>query len=119
MLVIPQLARHYDRMKREMFLNGLPDLAILRLLAGHEMYGYEIVAKISLISKEVLNFGEGCIYPILHRMVAEGFLIQRQAMVDGRLRRYYRLSSSGHKQLAAHNRRWEEVCHAVKALESL
>jgi PadR family transcriptional regulator PadR len=106
-------------MKREMFLNGLPDLAILRLLAGHEMYGYEIVAKISLISKEVLNFGEGCIYPILHRMVAEGFLIQRQAMVDGRLRRYYRLSSSGHKQLAAHNRRWEEVCHAVKALESL
>jgi PadR family transcriptional regulator PadR len=105
--------------KREMFLNGLPDLLILRLLAHNEMYGYEIVAKISLVSMEVLNFGEGCIYPILHRMVAEGFLLQRQAMADGRQRRYYRLSSSGHKQLAAHNRRWKEVCRAVKALEAL
>jgi PadR family transcriptional regulator, regulatory protein PadR len=106
-------------MRREFFLNGLPDLVILRLLAAHEMYGYEIVAKISLVSREVLNFGEGCIYPILHRMVAEGFLLERQAMVDGRQRRYYRLSSSGRKQLAAHNRRWEKVCHAVKAIESL
>ena len=106
-------------MKRELFLNGLPDLIILRLLATREMYGYEIVAKISLVTMEVLNFGEGCIYPILHRMVAEGFLLQRQAMVDGRQRRYYRLSSSGHKQLVAHNRRWEEVCHAVKAIRSI
>jgi PadR family transcriptional regulator PadR len=106
-------------MKREFFLNGLPDLVILRLLADREMYGYEIVAKISLVSNDVLNFGEGCIYPILHRMVAEGLLLQRQAKVDGRQRRYYRLSSLGHKQLAAHNQRWAEICHAVNAIESL
>jgi PadR family transcriptional regulator PadR len=66
----------------------------------------------------VLTFGEGCIYPILHRMVANGLLLQRQAMVEGRQRRYYRLSSSGRKQLAAHNRRWAEVCQAVDAIES-
>ena len=116
---MPKLARHYVGMRRELFLNGLPDLLILRLLSRDEMYGYEIVAKISLVSNEVLNFGEGCIYPILHRMVAEGFLLQRRAMVDGRQRRYYRLSSSGHKQLATHNRRWAEVCDAVQAIESL
>jgi PadR family transcriptional regulator PadR len=102
-----------------MFLNGLPDLLVLRLLARREMYGYEIVAKIALVSKEALRFGEGCIYPILHRMVADGLLLQRQETVEGRQRRYYRLSSSGRKQLEAHNRRWEEVCQAVKAAESL
>lgn len=106
-------------MKREMFLNGLPDLLILRLLARNEMYGYEIVAKISLVSHDALHFGEGCIYPILHRMVAEGLLLQREATVGGRQRRYYRLSSSGSKQLKAHNRRWVEVCQAVNAVESL
>ena len=103
-------------MKRELFLNGLPDLLILRLLSNREMYGYEIVAKISLVSHDALRFGEGCIYPILHRMIADGYLLQREATAEGRQRRYYRLSSSGHKQLAARNRRWAEVCEAVEAV---
>ncbi|MEO8204783.1 MAG: helix-turn-helix transcriptional regulator, partial [Chthoniobacterales bacterium] len=77
-------------MKKDFFLNGLPDLLILRLLAGREMYGYEIVAEIRRRSKEVFQFGEGCIYPILHRMVKERQLLERKETVEGRVRRYYR-----------------------------
>ncbi len=103
-------------MKRELFLNGLPDLLILRLIAQREMYGYEIVAKISVVSKSALRFGEGCIYPILHRMVGDGLLLQRHATVQGRQRCYYRLSSAGRRQLVARNRRWSEVCQAVETI---
>ncbi len=106
-------------MKRDFFLNGLPDLLILRLLSRGEMYGYEIVGQINLLSRDVFRFGEGCIYPILHRMVAEGHLLQRGEIVEGRQRRYYRLSSSGRKQLAAINHRWLEVSGAVNQIKSL
>jgi PadR family transcriptional regulator len=110
--------RYRKEMKRDFFLNGLPDLLILRLLSRGEMYGYEIVGQISILSNELLNFGEGCIYPILHRMVAEGHLLQRAEIVEGRRRRYYRLSSSGRKQLSLINRRWAEIAGVVDGLES-
>lgn len=104
--------------KREPFLNGLPELLVLRLIAQREMYGYELVAKISLVSKNALRFGEGCIYPVLHRMVGEGLLLTRRTEVQGRPRYYYRLSSSGRNQLVEHDRRWAEICHAVEAAKS-
>src|SRR5437899_3064887 len=48
------------------FLNGVPELLVLTLLARREMYGYEIVKAIQSETKEILRFGEGCIYPYLH-----------------------------------------------------
>ena len=50
------------------FLNGVPELLLLRLLARQPMYGYELVQRIRLQSDSALEFGEGCIYPILHRL---------------------------------------------------
>ena len=46
------------------FLNGIPELLVLRLLAGREMYGYQIVEEIRAQSGEAFTFGEGCITPI-------------------------------------------------------
>ena len=48
------------------FLNGVPELLVLRLLARREMYGYQIVEEIRKQTGEALSFGEGCIYPYLH-----------------------------------------------------
>ena len=48
------------------FLNGVPELLLLRLLSRREMYGYEIVRAIQSETKEAFSFGEGCIYPYLH-----------------------------------------------------
>jgi PadR family transcriptional regulator PadR len=100
-------------MKRDFFLNGLPDLLVLRLLSAREMYGYEIVAEIRRKSAEVFQFGEGCIYPILHRLVDEDVVKERRETVEGRVRRYYRLTAKGAKRLAALQERWEEVAAAV------
>src|SRR6476620_2174702 len=56
------------------FLNGVPELLILRLVARQPMYGYEIVQAIRLSTDDVLRFGEGCVYPVLHRLADDGLL---------------------------------------------
>jgi hypothetical protein len=64
MLDIPFSSRYQGEMKKELFIDGVPELLLLRLLAQNEMYGYELVAKIHSISDGAFSFGEGCIYPI-------------------------------------------------------
>ncbi|MHC5112383.1 MAG: PadR family transcriptional regulator, partial [Planctomycetota bacterium] len=56
------------------FLNGVPELVVLRLLASREMYGYEIVNEIRKTSDQVLTFGEGVIYPMLHSLEKKKYL---------------------------------------------
>ena len=79
------------------FVNGLPEMLMLRLLAREEMYGYQLVAAIRERSGEALTFGEGCVYPILHRLVAQGHLTSRREVVGGRPRHYYKTSAKGRK----------------------
>ena len=56
------------------FLNGVPELLVLQLLARRPMYGYQLVRSIERSTGQVLEFGEGCIYPVLHRLEADGHL---------------------------------------------
>ena len=84
MLDIPFSSRYQAEMKKELFIDGVPELLLLRLLAQNEMYGYELVAKIHTISDGAFSFGEGCIYPILHRLVGDRCLSIRKETVSGR-----------------------------------
>ena len=47
-------------------MSGVPELLVLRLLARQEMYGYEIVRAVKLVTAEAISLGEGVIYPVLH-----------------------------------------------------
>ena len=100
---------------KEHLLDGVPELLILRLLASHEMYGYQLVSEIQRRSGGALEFGEGCIYPVLHRLLEQGMLLERAEEVSGRTRRYYRLSPEGGKRLSALESKWEQVSAAVTA----
>ena len=95
------------------FLNGVPELLVLRLLARREMYGYEVVKAIQTSSREAFSFGEGCVYPILHELEARKFVKSRRMDVDGRTRLYYALTAAGRKRLAAISKQWEEVASGV------
>jgi PadR family transcriptional regulator PadR len=101
------------------FINGVPELLLLRLLSRQEMYGYELVRTIRDQSKTSFSFGEGCIYPILHRLVKEDQIHERLETVQGRSRRYYRISPKGRKQLERLQQRWEEVATAVNGIGAL
>lgn len=96
---------------------GTLSTIILNLLDQHgKMYGYEITQKVKSITDGGLALKEGALYPALHRLEAEGLLETTSEMVDGRVRKYYELSSDG--QTAAVNK-MEEAREFIKSLQLL
>jgi PadR family transcriptional regulator PadR len=96
------------------FLNGVPELLILHLLSARAMYGYQLVQAIRLATNDVLEFGEGCVYPILHRLEADGSLASRRETVAGRNRVVYRVTSKGARRLQESAAVWRQVVAAVQ-----
>lgn len=96
------------------FLNGVPELLVLRLLARREMYGYEVVRAIAESTGQVLEFGEGCIYPILHTMEKRRWVSSRRLLRDGRERIYYRITDLGRARLEKTALRWAEISAAIR-----
>ena len=98
------------------FMNGVPELLVLSLLARREMYGYEIVAALRESSGRAISVGEGCIYPLLHALGRKRWITSRRARANGRPRIYYRLTDRGRKQLGAATGRWAELSAAVNQI---
>jgi PadR family transcriptional regulator, regulatory protein PadR len=95
------------------FLNGVPELLLLSLLSRRPMYGYELVQAIRQSTRGTLEFGEGCVYPILHRLEAEGLLSSKRETVAGRSRVIYRVTAKGSKQLASTTTTWQQIVQAI------
>jgi len=95
------------------FLNGVPELLVLKLLSRQEMYGYEIVRAIQVETKAAFSFGEGCIYPYLHYLEKEKLVTSRRREIDGRTRNYYQLTSRGRKRLEELSHEWNRVTEGV------
>lgn len=83
------------------FMSGVPELLLLRLLDEREMYGYELVRAIKLVTGEAIALGEGVIYPVLHSLERNGSLRAKRRKVGGRTRVYYSLKAKGRKRLEA------------------
>jgi PadR family transcriptional regulator, regulatory protein PadR len=60
-----------------------------------------------------LEFGEGCVYPILHRLEADGLLGSKRELVGGRSRVIYRVTAKGAKQLASTMTTWQQIVQAI------
>ncbi len=96
------------------FLNGIPEMLVLHLLADRAMHGYELVQSIAAQTDGALEFGEGCVYPILHRLEAAGVLAGKREQVARRSRVVYRITPKGRKHLAATVHGWRGVVAAVE-----
>ena len=96
------------------FVNGVPELLLLRLLARAPSHGYELVQAIRAASGQKLDFGEGCIYPILHRLERQGYLKSSRQRCGGRPRYVYELTSKGQGRLAEGLSLWHQVTSAVE-----
>lgn len=98
------------------FLNGVPELLLLELLSQRAMYGYEIVQAIRDASGGSFDFGEGCIYPVLHRLEAEGNLASRREERNSRTRIVYRVTAAGRARLKEARANWRHVAAAVESI---
>ena len=79
-----------------------PTFLILTALAGGSRHGYGIIKDVAEVSGKRVTLLPGTLYTALDRLTAQGLVEhERDDVVDGRLRRYYRLTSSGHAALQA------------------
>ena len=77
-------------------IKGTLRTIVLRLFSETDrMYGYELIQRVRTLSDEELVLTEGALYPTLHKLAAEGLLTTEQEKVNGRTRKYYRLTPNG------------------------
>lgn len=98
------------------FMNGIPELLILRLLEGREMYGYELVQEIRTATADAISLGEGVVYPELHALERAGALKSRRRKINGRTRVYYTVTNNGTKRLQRLVEQWARISDAIASL---
>ncbi|WP_146443127.1 PadR family transcriptional regulator [Botrimarina colliarenosi] len=98
------------------FLNGVPELVVLELLSRRAMYGYEIVQAIQEQSGGVLGFGEGCVYPLLHKLEERGQLASQRVAFGGRSRVVYRVTTPGKSRLAETATEWRRIAASIQGI---
>jgi transcriptional regulator len=95
-------------------LPGTLDMLILRTLQKDALHGWLISERIQQISDDVLQIGQGSLYPALHRLEHRGWIEAEWAVSElGRRAKYYRLTSSGRRQLVLETREWERMAAAI------
>jgi PadR family transcriptional regulator, regulatory protein PadR len=91
------------------FTKGLNELLVLGALVEGPRHGYQIVLDVERRSGGRFVFQHGTLYPILHRLEAEGLIAGRWEEGAGRRRKAYRITAAGRRRAAAELRRVREV----------
>ncbi len=84
---------------------GLLDICVLAAIKDEESYGYKIIKDL----KPYVALSESTLYTILKRLETAKMLTVRTAEHDGRLRKYYRITSIGTKRIEEFKQEWKEV----------
>jgi DNA-binding PadR family transcriptional regulator len=88
---------------------------VLAILAEQDSYGYAILKRVSELSGGRLEWSDGMLYPVLHRLERLGFVAGKwQKSEIGRRRKYYRITQRGREQLAAERRQWQAVDEVLR-----
>jgi DNA-binding PadR family transcriptional regulator len=84
---------------KEKIIKGSLSTIILQLIQNNgQMYGYEITKAVKEASKGKMQLSEAALYPTLHRLEAEGLIETESQLVNGRMRKYYKLTNRGNQE---------------------
>ncbi len=102
-------------------LQGTLDMLILKAIASEPQHGWAIAQRIQQLSEDVLQIGQGSLYPALHRLEYKGWIrAQWGASENNRKARYYSLTASGRRHLEAEMENWVRLTGAINlVLESI
>ena len=90
---------------------------VLAILAEGDSYGYAILQRVREVSGGRMEWTDGMLYPVLHRLERLGHVEARWEVSKGRRRRkYYRLTSRGRDQLAEERRQWQAVDATLRGI---
>ena len=89
-------------------------LLALSLLAGEDMYGYQMIVELARRSNHTFDMKEGTLYPVLHGLEQAGCVeAYRKEAPTGRERKYYHLTRKGQGALREEKQAWERYSGAV------
>jgi len=100
--------------KKTDLIQGTLDLLILKTVAQGPIHGYAIVQKILVTSQEVLQVGQGSLYPALHRLQRKGLLKSEwKESGNGPMAKLYSLTAAGQKYFQNEMKQWHRYANAV------
>ena len=95
-------------------LQGTLDMLILKAVANDPQHGWAIAQRIQQVSNNVLQVGQGSLYPALHRLEYKGWIkAQWGASENNRKARFYSLTAAGRKHMSEEVENWERLAGAV------
>ncbi|EYD77292.1 Transcriptional regulator, PadR family [Rubellimicrobium mesophilum DSM 19309] len=90
---------------------------VLAILAEGDSYGYAILSRVREVSGGRMEWTDGMLYPVLHRLERLGLVEARWEVAEsGRRRRYYRITSQGRAQLAEERQQWQAVDATLRSV---
>jgi PadR family transcriptional regulator PadR len=90
---------------------------VLAILSEGESYGYAILKRVSELSGHELQWTDGMLYPLLHRLERRGYVEATWGESQtGRRRKYYRLTVKGLEQLASQQRQWQVIDSTLRGI---
>lgn len=100
------------KVNRELMKGSTPTL-VLSVIASEDMYGYKIVKELELRSENVFSLKEGTLYPILHSLEDNGYVVSYWVDVENKKRKYYHITNKGKAVLKEKKKEWQEYSVAV------
>jgi PadR family transcriptional regulator PadR len=98
-------------------VQGTLDLLILKTLALEPMHGWAIAQRIRQMSGEVLQVGQSALYPALHKLERHGWVkAEWRTSESNRRAKYYTLTRSGRRAVAAEAANWERLSAAISTI---
>jgi DNA-binding PadR family transcriptional regulator len=91
---------------------------ILGILKQGRSYGYLIIKKIKQLSGERMNYSDGMLYPVLHRLEKDGLIQSDWVLQDdsSRPRKYYEITDKGKEALVVEKEQWRQVNAVLEQL---
>lgn len=90
---------------------------VLAILAEGDSYGYAILKRVRELSGGEIEWTDGMLYPVLHRLERFGHIEARWEKTDtGRRRKYYQITAAGHAQLVIERRQWQAVDSTLRGI---
>jgi transcriptional regulator len=98
-------------------VQGTLDLLILKILAAEPMHGWAVAQRLRLLSQDVLQVGQGSLYPALHKLEQNGWIVAAWGESENnRKAKYYSLTRAGRQRLAEETASWHRLSSAITAL---
>ena len=94
-------------------LKGSTNMLVLSLLKDENMYGYQMIKRLSEKSENIFELQEGTLYPILHNLEANNLITSYWDESSGKKRKYYCITEKGRKHLQSKKEEWKNFSNGI------